>query len=287
MMNDLVLDDAWIRCFHAGAQIGATVVCFPHAGGSASFFRPLSAALAPRVQVLALQYPGRQDRRHEPFLSTIAEFADEAFAALESLLDRPIAFFGHSMGATIAYEVAVRMKQRLGRSPVALFASGRRAPSCHRDDTVHLRDDDGLIAELNALNGTDARIIDDEDILRMILPPMRHDYQAIETYRYRPGATLDCPVVALVGDVDPHVDLREARAWAEHTVGEFALHRFSGGHFYLSQHHAAIADVITRRLVTGTSGSSDRRPRPGEALAEPNAGTLARDEGRRQHTDGP
>ncbi|MBC6449043.1 thioesterase II family protein [Actinokineospora xionganensis] len=247
-MNNTAVDTAWIREFHAGPGVGPTVVCFPHAGGSASYFRPLSAALERRHKVLALQYPGRQDRRGEPFLSSIADFADEAYRALEPILDGPVAFFGHSMGATIAFEVGLRMKRRRAASPVALFASGRRAPSIHREGTVHLRDDAGLVEELNALNGTDIRILGDKDVLDMILPPMRNDYRAVETYRYEPGPKLDCPVTALIGDVDPHVDLDEAMAWGEHTTGPFSLRMFTGGHFYLSEHNDAIADVVGQTL---------------------------------------
>jgi surfactin synthase thioesterase subunit len=247
-MNKTALDSAWIYRFHRGTDAGVTLVCFPHAGGSASFFHPVSAALQPGVQVLAVQYPGRQERRHEPYLTTIADFADGAYAALEPILRGPVALFGHSMGATIAFEMAARMKQRLARDPVALFASGRRAPSRHRHDTVHLRDDAGIIAEMSAINGTDKRILDDEELIKMIIPPLRNDYKAIETYRYQPGPKLDCPVTVLIGDTDAHVDTDEAKAWAEHTTGPFALHTYTGGHFYLTAHRDAVVDVIAQQL---------------------------------------
>lgn len=249
-MTETALDERWVRRFHPGPDGAAQLVCFPHAGGSASYFRPLSAALSATARVLALQYPGRQDRLHEPGLSSIAEFADEAYAALTPLRAGPIALFGHSMGAMIAFEVATRMRERGDASPVALFVSGRRAPSRHRDESVHLLDDHGLAAELRRLSGTDARILDDESVLRMILPPTRSDYTAVETYRYRPGPKLDCPVIALTGDEDLRVDLDDARAWAAHTTGPFALHTFSGGHFYLVEHQAAIVDIIAERLAS-------------------------------------
>jgi surfactin synthase thioesterase subunit len=225
------------------------LVCFPHAGGSASYFFPLSAALSPDVQVLALQYPGRQDRQHERCLTGIDEFADEAYAALEPVMSRPLAFFGHSMGAVIAYEVAGRMSRRLGAAPTALFASSRRAPSTYRAEAVHRRDDAGLLAELRKLSGTGAGILDDEELVRMILPPLRGDYTAIETYRPRTGPRLDCPVVALIGDQDPVVDRDEARAWGEHTSRSFTLRVFPGGHFYLKEHQQAVVDLVSRQLL--------------------------------------
>ncbi|MFI0424913.1 thioesterase II family protein [Spongiactinospora sp. 9N601] len=247
-MTETALDPVWIRRFHDGPQHGTPLVCFPHAGGAASYYTALSNTLKADVQVYAVQYPGRQDRRAEPALSTIGELADAVFAALRPLLGGPVAFFGHSMGSMVAFEVADRMRRRLGTAPATLFASGRRAPSAYRDESVHLRDDDGLIEDLKRLSGTDLRILNDAELMEMIIPPMRSDYKAVETYRCVPGLRLDCPLVVLVGDDDPTVDLDEAKAWSEHTTGPFDLHTFSGGHFYLADHQEAVAGLIRERL---------------------------------------
>ncbi len=164
-------------------------------------------------------------------------------------MDGPLAFFGHSMGATVAFEVAVRMKRELGTGPVTLFASGRRAPSRHREETVHQLDDDGVVEELKKLSGTDTRILGDLELLRMILPAIRSDYAAIETYRYEPGPVLDCPIVALTGDNDPKASLDEVKAWAGHTTGTFETRVFPGGHFYLAQHQRAVINLISDQLL--------------------------------------
>jgi pyochelin biosynthesis protein PchC len=251
-MSNPADDNLWIRRFHHEPNTRVTLVCFPHAGGSASFFYPVSDAMQSTMQVVALQYPGRQDRREERPLTTIAELADESFAALRPLMDRPLAFFGHSMGATVAFEVAVRMKRELAGAPVTLFASGRRAPSRHRVETVHQLDDEGIVTELKKLSGTDARILGDLEVLRMILPAIRSDYTAAETYRYLPGPTLDCPIVALTGESDPKVTLEEAQAWADHTTGGFELRTFGGGHFYLAQHQREVINLISDQLLSLT-----------------------------------
>lgn len=237
----------WIRRYHPAPDARTRLICFPHAGGSATFFFPVSRALSPGVDVLAVQYPGRQDRRAEPCVDDVRELADLVVDELHAWLDRPVTLFGHSLGATLAFEVALRLRED-GVTPLGLFASGRRAPSRYRDERVHLADDDGLVADLKRLSGTDSQILDDDEVLRMVLPATRSDYRAAETYRYVPGPRLDCPVVALVGDDDSQVTIDEARAWGEHTTATFELKVFTGGHFYLTTHAAAVMSAIREHV---------------------------------------
>lgn len=241
--------ERWIQRFHRTAQPRHRLVCFPHAGGSASFYFPLSKALAPDTEVLAVQYPGRQDRHKEPPVDDIGSLADSIAEVLNGPAQVPTAYFGHSMGAVIAFEVARRLEPG-GTGPKLLFASGRRAPSTYRAESVHQRDDDGVLAELKRLNGTDARVLADDELLRMILPAIRGDYRAIETYRCPPGPALGCPVTVLVGDADPRTTLDEARAWSEHTTGRFDLQTFPGGHFFLSTQAQAVTATISKGLAT-------------------------------------
>ncbi|MEV5485499.1 MULTISPECIES: thioesterase II family protein [Streptomyces] len=249
MSSPLADDGLWCRRFHPAPDAGRRLVCFPHAGGSASFYHPVSAALSPRVDVLAVQYPGRQDRRQEPALDDIGLLADRIAEALRAWTDRPLTFFGHSMGALVAFEVARRL-ERDGDGPVRLFASGRRAPSAYRDEQVHRRDDDGIVAELRALSGTDARVLDDEEMLRMVLPALRSDYKAVETYRSEPGAVVRCPVTVLVGDDDPKTSLDEARCWDAHTTDACDLRVFPGGHFYLADRPTEVMDVLGEHFTS-------------------------------------
>ncbi|EST36340.1 thioesterase II family protein [Streptomyces roseochromogenus] len=242
-------DRLWIRRYHPRPDAAARLVCLPHAGGSATFYHPVSASLPASVDVLAVQYPGRQDRRNEPCADSIQELADHVTSVLLPWTDRPLLFFGHSMGATLGFEVARRLERDHGVVLHALFASARRAPSCPRDESVHLRDDDGLIAEMRNLSGTDSAILDDEELIRMALPAIRADYRAAETYRYEPGPNLRCPIVGLVGDDDPKVTVDEARAWSRHTDASFDLHVFQGGHFYLTSHQREVLDLLAKEAV--------------------------------------
>jgi surfactin synthase thioesterase subunit len=187
--------------------------------------------------------------RIEPCFEGIAPLADAVADAMDGLLDRPFAFFGHSMGAIVAFEVALRLRARLDPGPVRLFASGRRAPSALRTETVHTRDDDGLIAELIRLGGTDRRSMQDH-IRALTLSPVRADYAAIETSRFAAGTALpDCPVTVHSGASDPHTTPAEIAAWAEHTAHEPEFHESPGGHFFLDTERTRLVALIRETLA--------------------------------------
>ncbi|MEU3188840.1 alpha/beta fold hydrolase [Streptomyces sp. NPDC006923] len=238
----------WIRRFHPSEEARVRLVCFPHAGGSAPFYFPMSQKLSPGVDVLSLQYPGRQDRRQDRRIDTIAEYADIIAAELRPWLDLPTAFFGHSMGAVLAFEVTRRLEKDPGYSPVRIFASGRRAPSSYRDENVHKRDDDGIVAEMRLLSGTNPQILGNEEILRMVMPAIRSDYTAIETYRAELSAIVRAPITVLTGDDDPKTSPEEAEAWRGHTSDAFDIHTFPGGHFYLAAHQEKIIKIVSEGI---------------------------------------
>lgn len=237
---------AWIRRFHP-SDAPLRLVCFPHAGGAASYYHRMSRTLSAETDVLAVQYPGRQDRRGEPCVGDLAKLADLVLEEIHPWADRPLAFFGHSMGALLSFEVARRLEHE-GVTLSTLFVSGRRAPHLTRHGDIHLRSDDELVAAVRKLNNGDLRLLDDPEARDLLLPPLRSDYRAVETYRYEPGTALGCPVVVLTGDQDPQVACDEARAWREHTTGAFELRKFPGGHFYLDTHATAVTEVVATHL---------------------------------------
>lgn len=245
--------ELWLRRYHDADEGAVQLFCLPHAGGSASFYFPMSTGLGRSVEVLSVQYPGRQDRRLEPGIDNLPELADRLAEVLAERTRKPFALFGHSMGATLGFEVATRL-ERAGVTPLHLFASGRRAPSCRRDESVHKLDDNGVLAELRKLGGTNAAVLGDDEILRMALPAIRNDYTAAETYVQQPGPKLATPITVLTGDADPKTTLDEARAWQQHTDGEFDLNVFAGGHFFLADHQREVLRLISTRLAGTFSG---------------------------------
>ena len=247
--------DPWLRCFLPAPHAPVQLLCFPHAGGAASWYAPLARAMEPACEVIAVQYPGRQERRNEPLVGTVADLADGVVPSVLAGADRPLTLFGHSLGASVAFEVAQRLEER-GVALVALLVSGRTAPCRERGGTVHALPDEDLLAEVTALGGTDAAALADHEVRAMVLPGLRGDYRCAETYRFSPPGLISAPIHVLVGAEDPQVGVDEARDWARHTRGASTLRVFPGGHFYLVEQPAGVIDEIRSRI--GQLPATDR-----------------------------
>lgn len=239
----------WLRRFHDRCGGRVRLVCLPHAGGAATFFRGWHRHLPGWVDVVAVQYPGRQERFADPCIADLTVLAAEVTAAVTAAGREPVVLFGHSMGALLGYEVAVRLHE-LGRPPVHLAVSGHPAPSLHRGGTVHRGSDAELVAELRRLGGTDAAMLIDPELLALTLPAVRADFRAVETHRPRvPVPLLDCRVTAYHGAEDTEVTEAETAAWREVTTGRFGIRRWPGDHFYLTPHEPAVVADLAIRLA--------------------------------------
>lgn len=224
-----------------GARTRLRLFCFPYAGGGAGAFRGWSAALPPEVEVCPVYLPGRERRFREPGHTRLEPLVEELHEALLPHCGLPFACFGHSMGAVIAFELA-RLLERGGTTPAWLFVSGRRAPQCPPErEQIHALPDAEFVAKLRELEGTPEEILRDPEMMELVLPVLRTDFAISETYRYREGPPLACPVSALGGTRDAHVGRDDLLAWRDHTRGFFRLRLFPGGHFFL---HALQADVL-------------------------------------------
>lgn len=242
---------SWLRSFHPApdpATRPARLVCFPHAGGTAGYFLPLSARLSGVAEVLVVQYPGRQDRWREPTIDDLSELTRHVIAELNADGSQsPLALFGHSMGALVAYEVARRLP------PARLYVSACPAPSRGIATRKHIRDDADLLEDLRSLNGTDPELLADPEVRELILPALRADYRAVRTYQWRPGPEPSCPVRVLTGNDDPGTPPHTVRDWKQHTTGDCRFHEYEGGHFYLTEHMSQVADLVATDLVRPTT----------------------------------
>ncbi|WP_411978613.1 thioesterase II family protein [Streptomyces sp. N50] len=223
------------------------VVCFPHAGGGASFYRPWAQHLDATHELLAVQYPGRENRYAEPLIPTVGEVARAAACALLAEPARETILFGHSMGAAIAYETLRLLEADGATHFTRLCVSGRRITDFPEEVDAAHRTDDELLTAMTELGGTQVEVLREPDLREMFLTIIRNDYRLIDTYRPPCDAEpIRADVVALIGDDDPQVDRWQVKEWASVTAGTFVWHEFPGGHFYLVDHAQRVVELITR-----------------------------------------
>ncbi|MEU6770355.1 alpha/beta fold hydrolase [Streptomyces sp. NPDC046759] len=242
------VEELWIRRFRDGDGCETKLVCFPHAGGWSSAYRTWPLGLPSDIGVLAVRYPGREERLNDPFPSQLEALADDIADALDELTKHQLVLFGHSMGASLAHEVALRFQGR-GRPPAALCVSGRRPPHA-LDGRRKLADtDEGIIADVVRYDASRAAVFADPDLRELLLPALRADYRLVNAYSGGPRPPLDCPVYGFTGDDDSEVSPDQMRGWADTTHDAFRLRVLPGGHFYLRAEEAALladlSDVLS------------------------------------------
>lgn len=231
-------------------QARLRLFCFPYAGGSAQSYHDWQRRLPQDVELCAAQLPGRGRRIREAPLPSIAANVEQLASDIVPLLDVPFAFFGHSMGALLAFELARRLRDDAAPTPALLFASGCAAPHLpRRTREMHALPDQELIAELQRLNGTPPEVLEHPELMQMLMGFLRADFEAVETYRYSPGPPLTCPISALGGLRDPDVRRAELEAWRDHTAGDCAVRMFDGDHFFTHQVEPLLLEVIAWELA--------------------------------------
>lgn len=225
------------------------LLCFPYAGGGASAFRLWPSSLPEWVEVSAVQCPGRESRLFEPARTRLGELLPDLAEAVREDGGRPVAFFGHSLGALIAFELARYLRDRDLPGPIHLFASGSRPPHLPYRSRVgsHLPHDQ-LVQALTRLGGLDRRLLESPEYLELALPVVRADLELIERYEWTEAPPLQCPVSVYGGVRDPNVPTVDLAGWGRHTAAAFGVRLFPGGHFFVHDEHDAVVAAVREDL---------------------------------------
>ena len=227
---------------------------FPYAGGRASAFRGWSAGLPDTVEVLPLQPPGRERRMSEKPIGSMDEAVPVVLQALDSFLDRPFAFYGHSLGGLLAYEVVRSLRDRGGPLPVHFFASGSRAPHMPlKGSAIHTLEGEAFLNRLRVLGGTPPAVLECAELMELFTPMLLADFRMSETYLNAGIDPLPMPLTALGGIEDGEVGRERLEAWSTQTTAGFDLHWFPGGHFFLHEQEADVLSVVKSALAAHAS----------------------------------
>lgn len=244
----MTMKDPAIHIARPNAAARVRLFCFPHAGAGATAYQTWARQFPPHVEVCAVQLPGRENRFREGVPRRWGALIESLASSVQAHADRPVAFFGHSMGALVAYEVARQLRQWQAPMPVHLFASGHRAPHLPRRHELHQLPDAELLQQLQTVGGGQTRLAGHDELTQLLLPIIRADLALVERYTYIPGEPLDTPITALCGAWDPWVSPEEAEGWRQHTGGPFSLRILPGDHFYLRANTGPLVSILSHTI---------------------------------------
>ena len=245
---------SWTAGHEPNPQARLRLFCFPYAGGSASMFRIWSNALPADVEACPIQLPGRSTRLMERPFTDLSSLIQVLAQALSSLLDKPFAIFGHSLGALMGFELARQLRRQYGVSPARLFISAGCAPQIpRRGSPIHTLPAKEFLAEVRRLNGIPKEVLEHDELMEIVIPLLRADFALYEAYVYSAEPPLNCPISAFGGLQDRKVTHRDLEAWRDQTTGAFSLRMLPGDHFFLNTTQPLLLQMLSQELHRGTA----------------------------------
>ena len=242
-------DNIWFAFQRMTPQSRVRLFCFPYAGGGASVFRRWAASLPDWIDIFPLQLPGRENRFGEPLELDLRELSTKVAQAMQPLLDLPYAIWGHSLGGLLGFEVARCLRRNSQPDPRHLFISSSRAPHLPvpGEKTSQLADSE-FIRLLRRFNGTPEAVLQEPELLQVMLPLLRADFNLVEQYSYTAEPPLGIPLSAWGGLQDLEINRQELGAWRSHTLENFSLLMFPGDHFFINTQQQMISEALIREL---------------------------------------
>ena len=249
-MNNVYSSNAWILSSPPTPHIRMRLFCFPSAGSGAAMYRFWSDDLPAQIEVCRIQAPGRENRLREPPFTRLDPLVHRLVSILHPHLDLPFAFFGHSLGALVSFELARQLRKQYGLSPVQLFVSACRAPQhVAPEAAIHDWPEAAFVAEMcRRYQGIPKAVLHHAELMELLLPTLRADMAVFETYLYTDDAPLDCPIAVFGGIQDSWVDQAALAAWRHQTRRAFTLRMFPGDHFFLQHAHTPLLRAMVEEL---------------------------------------
>ena len=248
-MIDMV-SNKWLLFPMPNPAAALRLFCFHYAGGVAQVFYDWPGRLPPSVEVVAIQLPGRGQRFYEPHIRRLVPLSRVIAQELLPYLDKPFVFFGHSLGALLCFETARSLRRENRRQPAHLFVSATEAP--HRrviDESLSDLPKSELVKKLREFNGTPVEVLQSDELMDMMLPTIRADFELSESYEYHPESPLECPITIYGGIDDYEVDAERLAAWSEMSVGACEIRMIPGDHFYIDSSRAIFLQTFAGDLL--------------------------------------
>ena len=239
----------WLVKPRPNPQAALRLFCFPHAGGGSSVYRTWPEGLPPAVELVAVELPGRDTRFKEPPFDRLAKMVPAIADGLAGELGKPFAFYGHSMGALISYELTRELRRRGAPLPRHLFVSGRRAPQHPEPAPMFDRSEADFVAGLRQLGGVPEAVLAEAELMAIFLPILRADFAIGDTAVLAPEPPLPVPITSLGGLADQRASVAELHDWRAQTSAAFDVETFPGGHFFQQSERAAFLGSLGRRLA--------------------------------------
>lgn len=246
---ETMVDSAWLSLRKSTSKARVRLFCFPYSGAGASIFSTWARELPDTVEVAPVQLPGRENRLSEPLFTRLSPLIEALAEAILPHLHKPFAFFGHSLGALVSYELTRYLRRHHGIGPLHLYVSGHAAPQLPlQKPPIHHLPEVEFVEELRRFNGTPEEVLIHDELRQLILPILRADFAIYETYTYTAEPPLECPISVFAGLQDDHVDLEQIEAWGEQTNQPFSIHMLPGDHFFVNSSRSMLLQTLAGKL---------------------------------------